>query len=238
MINMALTNKQKKYIEKNIGKRGIAQIAKAINIDTEEIKVYLKETIAVAKYEKIFPEKEEIKKEQKKKESFNVKGWFLKNRWRIALLALLVIIAYANSINNDFLSDDINGIVENTQLDSFSYVLSSPFLFLHALIRYSINLVFGRSPAAFRLSAIICHLISVIALFFLLNLISRPRVSFFAAILFAVHPLIIESVTWISSGYNPYSAVLILISFSSFIIALEKKAPKLYLLSVFLYFLG
>ncbi|MBU2592175.1 tetratricopeptide repeat protein [Patescibacteria group bacterium] len=233
---MPLTEKQKKYLKKNLGKRTVSQIIKALGIPELELRTYLAKKLTKEKYDKIFPDKPD--QEPQKTNTFSLKSWFLNNRWRIALLAFLVVITYINSLNNDFLSDDINGIVNNKNIGDINQVLSSPLSLVYPFIRYLVVNIFGKVPAAFRGTNILAHLGATITLYLLISLLHLPQIGFLAAALFAVHPLLCESVVWISAGYNPYSAVLILISFSSFIIALEKKAPKLYLLSVFLYFLG
>lgn len=232
---MSLTEKQKKYLKKNLGKRTIAQITKALGIAELELRVYLGKRLTKEKYDKIFPDK--LDQKSQKANTFNLKSWFFKNRWRIALLALLVVITYANSLNNDFLSDDINGIVKNKNLGKISNVLVQPYSLVYASIRYLITNIFGKIPIAFRSTNILAHLGATITLYLLISLLHLSQIGFLAAALFAVHPLLCESVVWISAGYNPYSAFLLLTTFSVFIISLQKKKAWFYRLSVLLYFL-
>jgi len=228
---MNLTGKQKKYIKKNLRKKQLEKIANDLNISKKEILAFLKSSWRKEKYQKFISS-------QQKLASFNFKSWFIKNRLSLACLSLLVIITYINSIQNNFVSDDISGILKNRQLSKIKYVFANRFSFFYTLIHYLIANIFGRSPAAFRIFNILSHLGSTLSLYFLVFLISGPSIALFSSLLFAVHPILTESVTWISGGYYSYSAFLILLSFSSYILSSKKKSQKYYFVSVFLYFLA
>jgi len=236
---MKLTHKQKRYLKKNINKKPLGKISDDLNIPEEEIKKYFQKIWSKEKYKKFLTKQEKTaggKYFSKKKLGF--KAWISKNRWRILLLIILVIITYANSINNAFLSDDIGGIVNNTNLNSIKSVFSNPFAFFHIFVYYAVGRVLGRFPAAFRIVTIFFHLGSVLSLYFLLSLLFPPQVGFITALLFSVHPLLCESVVWISAGHSVYSAFWVLISFSFYILSARRKNIKQYWLSVFFYLLA
>jgi len=126
------------------------------------------------------------------------------------LLAGLVGLAYLWTLNFAFLSDDIYGIVNNPEIFKFSWVWQNPTVVLNRLIYFIISNVFGVVPWAFRLVNILVHLLTVIGVMVLVDKLINKTVATVAAVLVAVHPIMIESVTWISgNGYSWYTALLV-----------------------------
>lgn len=233
---MVLTGKQKKYLKKHLRRKPLGKIAADLGVSEEEILKFLKSYWRKEKYQKF------LAKQQRKISQdypFDLKKWFIKNRLALIALVLLVFIAYANSINNVFVSDDIDGILKNPHLDEAKYIFANPFSFFYTLIHYLINKGFGRTPAFYRIANIFSHLGTTLTLYLLLRLSNlNNKIAIFAASIFAVHPILTESVTWISGGYYSYSALLVLLSFSIYIFSSGNKKSKYYLLSIFLYFLA
>lgn len=126
------------------------------------------------------------------------------------MLAGLVGIAYLWTLNFAFLSDDIYGIVNNPEIFKFSWVWQNPTVVLNRLSYFIISNVFGVVPWPFRLMNIGVHLLTVIGVMVLVEKLINKTVAMVAAVLVAVHPLMIESVTWISgNGYSWYGALLV-----------------------------
>jgi len=143
------------------------------------------------------------------------------------ILVFLVFAVYVNSLNNGFVSDDIPGVV----LTGASWTWRSVFTDIRFLTRWTGILQFflyqlvGLSPWAYRLVNIICHALSVVLVYkIVFQLSSRSKhlsfyasnplfLAFFSASLFAVHPIIVESVTWISGGVYVHYGMLFLLSF-------------------------
>ncbi len=162
---------------------------------------------------------------------------FLKENWLFILfLTGLVIVSYVNSLNNAFTSDDILGIANNADLGNFKFVFSSPLGFPQRLAYYFAFQLGGLNPAFFRMSNILFHLGTTLAAFLLLTLMAPRRLAIIAAALFAVHPILTESVTWISG--SPYSqhGFLFLLFFTFYI--LSKQKPKFYYISLFFFLLS
>jgi len=137
-------------------------------------------------------------------------NWFKSNKWRLIFLIGLVFLTYGWTLNHAFLSDDIFGIVNNPQIFQFDWVWQNPLIILNRFIYYSIANVWGIAPWPFRLVNILAHLAVVIGVMELGTRLINRQVGLLAASLVAVHPLMIESVTWISGGgYSIYSAFLI-----------------------------
>ncbi len=138
-------------------------------------------------------------------------------------LALLVFAAYFNSLQNDFVSDDIDGIVKNAEIGKISYIAESPSVFLLYLPRFLIVKTFGMAPWAFRLCNILLHLGAVLAAYFLLSSLADRKIALFGAMLFAVHPLQAEAVTWISGGQYAQCGFFILLALLLYANSLKHK---------------
>jgi len=131
-------------------------------------------------------------------------------KWRLIFLAGLVGIAYLWTLNFAFLSDDIYGIVNNPEIVKFSWVWQNPTVVLNRLSYFILANIFGVVSWPFRLVNIGVHLLTVIGVMVLAEKLINKTVGIVAAVLVAVHPLMIESVTWISgSGYSWYGALLL-----------------------------
>lgn len=162
--------------------------------------------------------------------AFNLKKWFNKNLTVLILLTLLVFIAYFNSLFNDFVSDDKPSILENQNLNKFSYIWQArPAVLRQAIYFITVNL-FGRLPLFFHLINIFFHLGTVLILYLLVDVTLGFKIALFSSLIFAIHPLQTEAVTWISGG--PYSqyAFFLLLSLLAFVLSLKNK--KYYYLSL------
>jgi len=152
-------------------------------------------------------------------------------------LSLLVFIIYFNTLGNGFVSDDIAAIAKNSDIGKFSNIFSYfPNGSIQKTLYFFAFHLAGLSPWIFRSINILAHLGSVFMVFTILSLLAKKPIAVMAAVLFAVHPLLTESVTWISGG--PYSlyAILFLISFLLYI--LSEKSKKAYYYSIFFFFLA
>lgn len=126
------------------------------------------------------------------------------------MLAGLVGLAYLWTANFAFLSDDIYGIVNNPEIFKWTWVWQNPTVVLNRLSYFIISNVFGVVPWPFRLMNIFVHLMTVIGVMVLVDKLINRTVGIVAAVLVAIHPIMIESVTWISgNGYSWYGALLV-----------------------------
>lgn len=145
------------------------------------------------------------------------------------VLTFFIILAYANSLNNVFLSDDY-GIIQNKNLgtlkDIFSQPLSPirPFFYL---IAYKIG---GLNPIAFRLINIFLHLGSVWLVFIIISILTNRKLALIASLIFSVHPILVEAVTWISGGGYVQYSFFFLLSFLAYILSGNNR--RYYFLSI------
>lgn len=158
------------------------------------------------------------------------------------LLLLLVVITYANSAGNAFVSDDIAEIAKNPDIGRFSYIFTHPFGFIRLILNWMAYQIGGLTPIFFRLINIFFHSGNVFLIYILFNLLySSRKLGFIVAAIFAVHPAISEAVVWISGGTYPQYTFFFLLSFLFYVFAQRKgkvlpKAGSYLLSSIFFSF--
>jgi tetratricopeptide (TPR) repeat protein len=116
-------------------------------------------------------------------------------------LAAAVILLYASSLRAGFQFDDFNVIVDQPAVHGFGAWARS-LGGLRPLLKatYTLNWVLGPGPFGFHLFNLGLHLLNVQMLFELGRLLGDrlpPHGAFVAALLFAIHPLQTEAVTYV-----------------------------------------
>lgn len=221
---MQLTRKQKRTIEKLSKTKSSKEISKITHLPAELISNYLGLPL---------DSNSEYKYLDK---PFIIKKWLKENLPFLVLFTLLVAITYVNSLGNKFLSDDIGIIEQRQDLGKLSYIFEDPFLFMRLLLYSIIYHIFGRNPAFFRLMNIFFHLGSIYLFFFIITSVIKKQIAIFATIIFAIHPILVENITWISGGFYPQYGFLLLLSWSLYI--LSKNNKRLFIWSVIAYLLS
>jgi len=107
-------------------------------------------------------------------------------------------------------------------------------------ISYAVDYAFGEmDPQVFHLHNLVLHLANVLLLFLLLVRLTRSIwPSAFAAALFAVHPLRVESVAWIAERKDVQSTLLWLLTTFAYIRYVEQTTIGRYLLMALVFALG
>ena len=149
-------------------------------------------------------------------------------------LGILVSLLYLPFLGNAFVSDDIQGIVESVPTWNFISSFGWPqYIHFSTFLQYCTYLLFGLAPWAFRLVNILFYIGTVWLVYLIGKRLVRPTAAFVAALLFAVHPLVIESVTWISGGVYTQYTFWFLLSFWCY-----QQGKKRYWLSVIFFVLS
>jgi len=129
---------------------------------------------------------------------------------------ILISIAFCIlclSLPNAFVSDDIPGISKNVLIGTWKNITASSghLLYLNGIISNSIFIIAGNeSPIPYRLLNIIIHGITMILAWKLIKKIWNKDIAWIAVSLFAIHPMILESVIWISGLQYPLYTTLLL----------------------------
>ena len=158
-------------------------------------------------------------------------------RGRIVLaVCVLSCLAYSNSLAGDFVLDDLDVIVANRDIRSWSNIERAFTTHLWAFrerpetLRYSTPppfyrpiltvvftaeyQIFGLWPQGWHLVSLLLHTLCSIGVYYVLLLISRSNaVAALTAALFAIYPIHVESISWISAVNDPLFGVFFLWSF-------------------------
>ncbi|HEY5656986.1 MAG TPA: tetratricopeptide repeat protein [Myxococcota bacterium] len=184
-------------------------------------------------------------------------------RLRLFAIVAVCFAVYSNALQNGFVYDDFEQVIENRWLRDLSHapeVFSKgvwgfsgdeqsnyyrPLMHLSYMVTYA---VFGLRPWAFHLVNLLFHA-GVSALVFLVGLQLQaaarsklsPNVPFVAALLFAAHPIHTEAVAWVAGIPELSFSLLFLLSFCLYARASaadrERRALP-YLLSLSCFFLA
>ncbi|MFZ2024694.1 MAG: tetratricopeptide repeat protein [Microgenomates group bacterium] len=149
-------------------------------------------------------------------------------------LSILVSLLYLPFLGNAFVSDDIPGIVQ--QVPTWNFLTSfewTQFIHISTFLQHCTYLLFGLAPWAFRLVNILFHIGAVWLMYLIGKRMERPTGAFVAALVFAVHPLVTESVTWISGGAYAEYTFWFLLSFWCYL-----QGKKRYWFAVFFFILS
>jgi len=237
---MSLTRQQKEKLKKLVKKIPLSEAAEVLKIDFNEARNYLLDLWGKEKYQKRVKEKPELTSNQLSV-NLNLRHWFAQNKKVLILFAFLVFAVYSIALPNDFLSDDLPAIVQNPKINQVEYFLGPQFFPFHFnprnFLLFLTYKIFGLKPAFFRLLNIFSHLGVVYLLYFICSFFFPYPLSFFPVVLYAVHPILIEGVTWISGGPYSNSAFFLLLSFAFWLSWRQKQNFWLYFFS-FLSFLS
>ncbi len=141
----------------------------------------------------------------------------------MALIAAITAATYARSIGGEFVSDDIRTVAENPLLDSlapanlariFTSFDGPNYMPLKVLSLAIDRQLFGEGPAGHHAVNVLLHVANAIAVYaLLLRLGSSAAAALVIALLWAVHPVQVESVAWISERKNVLSTLFFLLAF-------------------------
>ena len=162
----------------------------------------------------------------------------------VATLGALVTIAYSTSLDNGFVWDDGQQIVMNPDLqpdapwgrlfssDVWGYkhrdqAARTNYYRPLQMVSYRLTSeVLGREARDFHMVSVAFAFAAAGAAFWIyLKLTERVVVAFAAAALFAVHPVHVEAVDWISALSEPGCTIFVLIAFGLFLGA-EGRGPE------------
>jgi len=144
------------------------------------------------------------------------------------ILVIATLAVYGQVINYDFISfDDIGYIVENPHvrtgltpkniLWAFTSVHAGNWHPLTWLSHQTDVSMYGMNPGLHHLSNVIFHIANTLLLFFVFRQMTGSiSQSGFAAALFALHPLHVESVAWVSERKDVLSTLFWLLTMKSY----------------------
>jgi len=181
---------------------------------------------------------------------------FLRKTWLVSLLLFLISLGvYSPSLRNSFVWDDMETIEQSYYLykaSSIGYMFMPPekeakeALYYRPLIYASMVLdkaLWGVSSFGFHLSNVVSNALSVVLMYlFVLLLLGLFRqeekylAAFISGVLFALYPMHVESVSWVSGRSDVLCALFFFLALCSHILSLRK--PGFLLLTAAGFFLS
>lgn len=155
------------------------------------------------------------------------------NRNIFWFLAGLVLLVYFNTLGHNFVSDDLS-MISDPLISKIEYFLRPPYfnIGVRSVLIFFTNQFFGLNPFFFRLPNIMAHFGSAFLIFVIIRKLSNQTVATISSILFAVHPIFIEGVTWISGGGYSLSTFFILASLLFYFSEKKYKSLALFYLAL------
>ncbi|MDP8322029.1 MAG: tetratricopeptide repeat protein [Candidatus Stygibacter australis] len=207
--------------------------------------------------------KSRLKKERKNKKQSELEALYTQkpgkqqkkassSRHLVIYLLLLIAITsmvYWRSLDNDFVNlDDNEHVYKNPNITSldlphikamFTGSRMGNWIPLTELSFAIDHHFWGMDAYGFHLTNLILHIINTLLVFWLLLLLTgNPTLSLFSALVFALHPLHVESVAWITERKDVLYALFYLLAFILWILGRRSTKKGLLLLSLIAYLLA
>ena len=157
----------------------------------------------------------------------------------LAFIALATVVVYAPLRSAGFINWDDHGyLAENPWLQSFDVVeMFSNYWMANyhplTMLGYSLQYpFFGMEPLGYHFVNVLLHIAnSMFVFYFVYRLLNRQLVpAVVAALLFAIHPMHVESVAWVSELKDVLHTLFFLTSLLAYLHYLEKKLERKFLL--------
>lgn len=158
-------------------------------------------------------------------------------------LLIIVFLCYGNALGNGFVFDDHGHVLSDR---SFRSLANLPRLLVSSYrplrdISYAIDFaVWGEQPFGFHLTSILIHLANTLLVFLLIRRLTREvLIATLAALIFAIHPVQADAVTYISGRRDVLFSLFYLISFHCYLtyrrLASDSQKQRYYRAKVCLY---
>jgi len=162
----------------------------------------------------------------------------------LTALSLLTVIIYLPGLYGSFLNwDDNEYVVENFLLRDMNWAnIKAIFTdyfhgHYHPLTLISLMIDFrigGLDPRTYHLTNLIIHLLNTVLVFLLIRkLTKKDLIAVIAATLFAIHPMNVESVTWITERKNLLMGFFFLVSLLQYLKYIDSFKSRHFYLSFF-----
>jgi hypothetical protein len=150
----------------------------------------------------------------------------------IVSLVVIVFVVYANSLGNEFVFDDIYLVKGNQRARNLDFsLLRSSYRPLRDF-SYAIDFaIWGEGPFGFHLTNLLLHAGNVLLVFTLIRRLTEDLSSaFLAALIFAVHPIQTDAVTYISGRRDLLFTLFYLSAFHTYISYYRSRSSRAVLL--------
>jgi tetratricopeptide (TPR) repeat protein len=151
-----------------------------------------------------------------------------RNTWLLVGTLLLAFLAYAPSLGNGFVDfDDPENVIDNFSIrdltaTNIGHYFTTPLQYMYTpLVSLSYALDFqlgGVDPTAYHVTNLLLHLANTAAVFGVIySLTRRSFVSHFVTVAFAIHPMNVDGVAWISTRSGLLATLFSLLALLAYI---------------------
>ncbi len=150
----------------------------------------------------------------------------------LGIICSLTFVLYSATIGFEFVWDDYSQIVNNPIIRSFgtvaraftsdlwyhttrSHMYYRPLFICWSTLNYGL---FGLKPWGWHLGAVLLHIAAIVAVYLLLRRLKLDYwTSMLATAIFAVHPVHVECVAWVSAASDTMVMILYVLAFAAFL---------------------
>ena len=156
------------------------------------------------------------------------------NKIFIILLIFGTFLLYLNGMSGAFVSDDYATIPNNPSVTDVTNTMGDVFSFVTFSNSVLANIFGVGSPTPYHIYSLIIYLIICVLVFVFTYLLLDKNMAYVSSIIFAVMPIHVEAVTWISGKPYIMTTIFMMAALCNFLLYLKTKQKKyLYLLVVF-----
>jgi tetratricopeptide (TPR) repeat protein len=161
----------------------------------------------------------------------------MSKRWGVpALVAALAVLAFSPALDHQFLNwDDDKNLLHNPNFPRLGWMLTAVHLgHYHPLTWLSLALdhaFWGLDPKGYHLTNLLLHAANAVLFYWVARRLlgGREWAAAVAALVFAVHPLRVESVAWVSERRDVLSGFFYLVSILSWLRAVQQGPRRKWL---------
>ncbi len=171
----------------------------------------------------------------------------------ILLIVVLGLALYINSLNGEFIRDDIYLVKNNEYIKTISNL---PKVFTRSIaaggrdewnsyrpvqmITFMVDhSIWGLNVKGYHLTNTLLHILAAISIYLLINILYGDRLlSFFASILFVAHPIHTGAVAFISGRADSLAAIFMILTIILYIRYIDLNNTRFFILSLLTYTLA
>ncbi|EQC45285.1 glycosyltransferase family 39 protein [Bacteriovorax sp. Seq25_V] len=164
----------------------------------------------------------------------------------ILIIGLIFTVIYSHFANNDLILDDkefifgSNGLIRSPSMWAFwdstsGYTRSWPMSYS---LLWLLSKVFLQNIYLYKVTNIILHFLNFLLLFKILKSFYSKAISSFAAIIFLIHPMQIESIFWVFQFKTIISITFLFLSLIYFLKYLDLKKKRFFIISILFFSLS
>jgi len=172
---------------------------------------------------------------------------------RYAIIVLLIattLVAFINVFESEFIKfDDTGYVVKNSQvqagltIETIKWAFQSnqqsnwhPLTWLSLAADYS---MYGLSATGFHATNLLLHILNSVLLFLVFERMTKSLwQSAFVAFVFALHPLHVESVAWVSERKDVLSSLFWMLTMGAYVLYSESEKKKYFYYAILFFVLG